>query len=381
MTEKDVTPSFHYPRPDLAKGYADALLGRSAFGVTGGLFLAAPRRTGKSTFLRTDLEPALENAGAYVLYVDLWSDRDRDPAELIAAAVADAMQSDKGIWTRLTEGLGLQAVKVGPFTIKIGTSAPKGTESTLSDALSALAEARGQPIALLVDEAQHALTSQAGRDAMFALKAARDAMNLAGKPPRLLLVFTGSHRDKLMGLLDGRSQPFYGSQVLDLPVLGDDYITAYVARINAGLSPGFDPADVARAFALVGHRPQLLEQVMADHALGGIGVQNLGHTVTDRAETLREKLWAQYASDHGRLTPLQAAVLRQIVEAGDAFAPFTEPTYAAVAARTQGKVGSSQMQTALDALRDKGLIWKAGRGRYALEDQGIAEWLTSLEPE
>lgn len=32
------------------------------------------------------------------------------------------------------------------------------------------------------------------------------------------------------------------------------------------------------------------------------------------------------------------------------------------------------MQAALDALRDKNLIWKESRGAYALEDESLALW-------
>lgn len=51
--------------------------------ASSGLFLAAPRRTGKSTFMREDLRPALEQSGAHVLYVDLWSNRATDPGDLM----------------------------------------------------------------------------------------------------------------------------------------------------------------------------------------------------------------------------------------------------------------------------------------------------------
>jgi len=46
----------HYPRLDLARQMVDALQGRTLFSdAANGLFLAAPRRTGKSTFLQADL--------------------------------------------------------------------------------------------------------------------------------------------------------------------------------------------------------------------------------------------------------------------------------------------------------------------------------------
>ena len=48
---------FVFRRPDLASSIADGLVGAGIQDFTSGLFLAAPRRTGKSTFLREDLVP------------------------------------------------------------------------------------------------------------------------------------------------------------------------------------------------------------------------------------------------------------------------------------------------------------------------------------
>jgi hypothetical protein len=48
---------------------------------------------------------------------------------------------------------------------------------TLVDALRSLNETAGKPVALLIDQAQHALISEAGEAAMTALKSARDQLN------------------------------------------------------------------------------------------------------------------------------------------------------------------------------------------------------------
>ena len=82
---------FTYRRTALAASYCDALEGRGILDATSGLFLAAPRRTGKSTFLREDMVPEMRTRGWQTLYVDLWSDRSRDPAELIIAVVRDTL--------------------------------------------------------------------------------------------------------------------------------------------------------------------------------------------------------------------------------------------------------------------------------------------------
>ena len=74
--------------------------------VRSGLFLSAPRRTGKSTFLREDLMPALGNTGALVLYVDLWRERDVDPGEVIVEAVAAVWTAEEGAWRRVIRRIG-----------------------------------------------------------------------------------------------------------------------------------------------------------------------------------------------------------------------------------------------------------------------------------
>ena len=50
----------HFPRPSLAEEMCEALQGSNLFNdAPNGLFLAAPRRTGTSTFLQADLKPEL----------------------------------------------------------------------------------------------------------------------------------------------------------------------------------------------------------------------------------------------------------------------------------------------------------------------------------
>lgn len=197
---------FH--RSALAEAYADAVFDTSV-GVSSGLFLAAPRRTGKSTFVRQDLVPALRQRDAEVLYVDLWADKTQDPAVLMSDAIRAELKKENGAIARLAAKAGLSEVSIGALgngisfdLSQVGLSA----NATLTDALAALSSANGKKIVIVIDEAQHALTSEAGANALFALKAARDAMNQAGKG--LLIIGTGSNRDKLGLLVNQREQAF-----------------------------------------------------------------------------------------------------------------------------------------------------------------------------
>lgn len=369
--------TFSFSRADEAARIADMLMGQTPFSYRSGLFLAGPRRTGKSTFLRQDLAPVLEARGVLTLYVDLWEDRGADPAALIADKLRHCITRLANPLRKIATAVG--KVKLAGVEIALADVGAKGG-ITLTDALQKIAQASGKPVALIVDEAQHALSSDRGMDAMFALKAARDAMIQgaeAGVPP-LMLVFTGSHRDKLIGLLRTNRQPFYGASVSDMPLLGRAYVEAYVAWLNGWLAADnqIAPEPAWQAFQILGHRPELLEAALRDVALGGAGADSLRGSVVHEAEALRARLWADYDSDFGALSDTQRAVLEEMIAQGSEFQPFVADTLAHIAARLgRDSAAKSTVQSALNDLKAKGMVWQSGRGQYALEDQGMIPWL------
>src|SRR5690606_18743866 len=119
-----------------------------------GLFLAAPRRTGKSTFLREDLVPACIEQGWLPVYVDLWSNMQADPSELIEGAIVRALQQFDGQIKKLLKSAGVEKISIlRTVSWDLGRSAlPEG--ATLTDALQLLHVASGQRVVLVVDEAQ-----------------------------------------------------------------------------------------------------------------------------------------------------------------------------------------------------------------------------------
>lgn len=367
---------FYAPRTDLAESIARQLSPDPLLGATAGLFLAAPRRTGKSTFLRQDLVPLLAARGQFPIYVDLWEDRARDPGALIAEALARAIEDLATRVERFWKLLPFSRISVGGVTVDL-PKAESTRSATLTEALVEIGTRAGRDVVFIIDEAQQALTSEAGRDAMFALKAARDAMNQRRAGARLYLLFTGSHRDKLAALVLTHRQPFYGARVQDFPKLGRHFVEAYLKVVNPLLARNnqLDADDVMRAFELLGHRPEKLQEVIRDHALGQGGSAGLRATVTERADLLRARVWQQHESDYGQLSTLQRAVLRQLIAEGADFAPFSGPTLQRIGAELGTKVATSEVQRALDDLREKSIVWRPERGVYALEDQDMRDWL------
>lgn len=370
---------FSFRRKMLAESMVQSLLGETFPDLGSGLFLSAPRRTGKSTFLREDMVPVLEAKGVYPVYVDLWADKDKDPASLIADAIKRSLRSTDGVVMKAARAVGLSKAGVpGVFSFdidRIGESAG----ATLTVALGELNERVGKPVALLVDEAQHALSTNKGMDAMFALKAARDSLNQQSGDRRLLLVFTGSHRDKLANLILKRDQPFFGAQLTDFFLLGRDYSDAYTEWVNARLSSDnqFDKNDVFEAFDVLGRRPEMLQNAISEIALSEEKSANLQKALKGGAQLLRNRVWEDFDRDFSSLTKNQKAVLARLIDKGEEFSPFTEESLIDYAKFTGDKIDAAAAQAALNALREKNFVWRSARGAYALEDQSMAEWFIS----
>ncbi len=370
---------FLFHRPKLAASLADIVTGDAPIGAEPTLCLAAPRRTGKSTFLRHDLGPELENRGILAVYVDLWSDMAADPAHLIAEALKAELRRADSLPVKAARAVGLSKLGMGGVSVDIDRiGQAQGT--TLADALEALLERTHKRIALLVDEAQHALTTEAGLNAMFALKAARDRLNTrddARDGPNLMIVLTGSHRDKLSRLVLNRDQPFFGTSVRSFPLLDRAYTDAYTAWINARLAEGnrFDADDVFAAFDAVGRQPETLMRILSDAALLVGDAGDLKRALADGATEIRQRVWDDYENAWSGLTPLQQAVVERLAVEGPQSAPFSAPALQVYADVVGEAVEPPAVQAAIEALRQKNILWRSARGQYALEDQGMAEWL------
>lgn len=373
------TKTFTFHRPALAANYCDSLRGEGLTDTRSGLFLAAPRRTGKSTFLREDLLPAMQKLGWTTIYVDLWADKSKDPALLISSAIKTKIGMFANAVSKMAKATGLEKVNVfGAFSVNLGSlELPSGL--TLTDALEVLVKAGKAPVAIMIDEAQHALSTQAGVDSMFALKAARDHLNQGTKQQGLFLVLTGSNRDKLAHLVLKRTQPFFGSQVTRFPLLGKDFTDAYVDFINPQLATNnqFAHDDMFEAFKLVGHRPEMLRSIVGDIALNA-GAGHLGEDLKTGAEEIKARMWGVMESEFAHLPDIQRAVLETIINQGRDYVPFSEASMQAYAKLlNQEKVLIPSVQAALDALREKGLVWRAAYGDYALEDESLSAWYKS----
>lgn len=334
-----------------------------------GVMLTAPRGTGKSAFLNNDLVPALERRNAVAIVADLSNNPDADPADLVMAAVREALKRHEGVVARAARAAGLERIGFGGVSFLI--SRPQLDGGWLVKALVALSERTRRPIVLVLDEAQQCLTTPRGTSLLTSLKSARDALNISHHGMRILA--TGSDRAKLMTLL-GRSRVFFCSTRLTLPSLGDDFLHWFHQRYR--LPPSLDNHAMASLFRRAGCRPDVLRdatlKVLADGGLGYGDASVLLRRAIDRQSAELHKDMLEVIA---RLPAVESAVIRVMAAGDKTRAGFDSPTMAAygdVARRIDpswnGVMDVDRVEQALAELAARRLVWKSTVGVYMLEE-------------
>ena len=387
-------PEDFFHRPALAEAIADQALDTS-MGNSGGLFLAAPRRTGKSTFVRQDLLPSLHQRNVLTIYVDLWIDRSINPAIHIANAVRAALAVEDGNVAKWAKKfLSGTKLNVGAFGSGLSFDLSQlnmPSQATLTDALKALSMANERKLILVIDEAQHANTTPEGATALFALKAGRDSLNTDPNMFGMQLVATGSNRDKLAALVNSREQAFYGADMVNFPPLGRDYIQWRVQQSKLSL-------DIDRAFQVfqeVGYRPEPMRKALMATKLK-LAIEpslNPDHSLSEAAHADIQGSKTDFLNSVANLPPLQGAILKELaIDSKKPIGSTRDGVFsAAMRARLQTRLdhelgdghdispSTPNVQSALEALRVESFLWKSQRGTYAMEDEQYTDWLVESE--
>lgn len=258
-------PIFH--RPQYAADMAQQMLKPSALQVQvrSGVFLSGIRRTGKTTFLRQDLIPALESSGALVIYVDLWIDRSKSPSSLVQEEIKRTLSDLSSPGTSLLARL--KGMSVGAAGLTFGfqladVGKPEG--ASLGQVLTELVDRIQTDVVLVIDEVQHALGTEDGNSLLFALKAARDAVNTRRDTPgHLLILGTGSHKSLVADMATRRSQPFAGAVSTAYEPLGADFVEwkrSQLQTLDHVKLPSLDT--MVQGFLTIGQRPEEFQRAL-----------------------------------------------------------------------------------------------------------------------
>ena len=372
-----------YHRTDLAEQMAQQLL-RPSFldtSLRSGLFLSGQRRVGKTTFLASDLIPALEALGAVVIYVDLWSQPQANPAELVHAAIRQALGElqapGSGLLRRLKRVTGLDLGAAGfTFGFKLAELGKPGGVS-LAQAFTEVVDQAQTDVVLIVDEVQHALGHAEGDAMLHALKAARDAINTRpGTPGHFLFVGTGSHRARVQELAVKGNQAFNGAVTHEFPVLGREFVDHVLAQVRPQLGDRTPSAEVTEAaFRAMGHRPEELMKALNVLRSLPAGTDADAHlpTIAQSLSAAAADIELQKVEAMGALA--EAVFARICGVDGDARGLFTAEALKAYAALLGREVGAPEVQAVLGQLMGANLLMRIRHGHYGVTDPVVeAAW-------
>jgi len=350
-----------------------------------GLFLSGQRRVGKTTFLATDLIPALQNEGAIVIYVDLWSQPQANPAELVHHAIRKALEDlqTPGSWI-LEKLKQVSSVDAGVATFKFGfkleaVGAKGGV--TLAQAFTELIDQAKTDIVLIIDEVQHALGSADGDAMLHALKATRDAINTrAGTPGYFLFVGTGSHRARVQELAVKGNQAFSGAVTHEFPVLGLDFVQYVLAQVKSQLGAKMPSVEVAAAaFKQMGSRPE--ELIKALNLLRAIpdGANPDEHFPTI-SNTLRVSAADLEFQKLEAMGPLAVAIFGRVCSSeGRGKGLFNADSMQGYTTQLGREVTSQEVQGLINQMMAANLLMRVQHGQYSATD-GFVEEAWALRP-
>lgn len=369
--------TFH--RTELAQEMAKQLL-RPSFldtSLRSGLFLSGQRRVGKTTFLASDLIPALEDAGAIVIYVDLWSQPQANPADLVHDAIRQSLDQLQTPGSRVLQKLKrFSAVDAGVAGFKFGfklDALGKEDGVSLAHAFSELIDQAKTDVVLIVDEVQHALGSVDGDNMLHALKAARDAINTRPDTPGyFLFVGTGSHRARVQELTIKGNQAFNGAVTHEFPVLGQDFVEYVLHQVTPQLGDKTPSVAVAAAaFRTMRSRPEELIK-----ALNVARSLPPGANPDEHFPTIAEALGAAAADMEMQkidgLGPLAETVFSRICSiGGNVKGVFTADALKEYAARIGREVSAQEVQGVLGLMTSANLLMRVKHGHYGVTDSFV----------
>lgn len=365
---------WHCPRPELAKSYLSLLQAGPVVSTT----IFAPRRTGKTVFLRQDLMPAAEKAGFLVAYSDLWQTR-LSPGIALIRGLEEAVEPKtltQKAWTKLQEPV--KKVKArgdlvglkGELEVELMDPKKEATDMALriEELIGKLVAKK--PLLLLVDEAQELARTRENELIATALRTA-----LAKHRDKMRVVFTGSSRSQLAHVFSNTDAPLYtvGGAVQDFPLLGRELIEFVVEKFLSSTQRALDADELWNAFQGFHQQPEpLLEAVVAmmmDPSIPLAKACELERANQDRDEN-HESTWASLDDLQKHLVELFAAK------------PTAKPFSTEVRKRFARAMGlnaieSVTIQYALRRLTEKTIVTKSARNLYVFESDAFERWVKS----
>jgi hypothetical protein len=336
-------------------------------GLKQGVTLFAPRRQGKTSFVKHELLPAAHEFGWRTFYVDLWKRRGDPELGLVEALEAFVEQRQGGLRRKLrlkevkgkakAPGVGVEAI-LEPTARRPDDS----LENRLDAALSALVK---DGVTLLVLDEVQALAGARREDFVAALRTA--LQKFQGK---LLVFYTGSSREQLNAMFRKQKAPLFASAMpVQLPELHDDFVDDRLAFLAQRSAVAVSKTDFLQAFDDLGRTPEFFNELVLHLIIAGDG--NVSKALEAWQSAHRE---AGAGAVLDELRPIELAVMH-LLAMRDHPSVYSADGVAFVEQWTSdaGKVTPARIQTVINKLMKLDLVAPTGKvaGDYEIEDRAI----------
>jgi len=247
---------------------------------------------------------------------------------------------------------------------------------TLAQALTEVVDQAKSNVVLIIDEVQHAITSEDGNQMLLALKSACDAINpRPGTPGHFIVIGTGSHRALVNELTARRNQAFAGTTSVPYPVLNGDCVKHLLERLDREGAEATPTLQVAiRAFETLGNRPvemiKALRQLRRHLPPGGDPDEHLPVI----AATLRSTAAGIERMKLEQLGGLATAIFERIASKdGESRGVFSADAVADYTKAIGRNVRVDAIQPVVNDLLAANLILRRGHGMYGVSDPFVQE--------
>lgn len=372
----ELTTLWRFTRPKLASTLADRVL------VQARIALFGPRQTGKTTLLRQEVMPLVEQRGALAVYLECWADK-TDPLASINYAIQKALDTLKVSPSGLkrTARTPVRKIGVAGASIELGDvptrKQPQSKFLLLDALLTELLEETKKDVVLIFDEFQ-AVAHGPEADAVAA--ALRAALTQVSK--RVGAVFSGSSETMLLETFSRSKAPLYGfANPEPYPLLGEDFIVHVAKKYRLATGRELNPTDALQVLRTLGSQPEPFLNAVANT------MSNPKWQLADGLKAMLDpNVRNKWTINWLTLTDLQRAALRLVFERR---LPTSAQSLAWLAAQLQErKVQGSSVTRAIEALQTKGLVSREtdhGSRSFIVSDPVMVAWLTqnknlSLQP-
>lgn len=369
ITAHKMRPTLHdlpyFPRPALL----ESILAIYQSGLAQGITLFAPRRQGKTSFVRHELLPAAANLDWQPVYLDLWSRREHPELALVEGVEA-AARHGQGLFQRPLKLDKLRTTAKLPGVELQAEVAPEAELARSDDLVRRLAGALGllltrHPQTLLVLDEFQALAAAQSEGFVAALRAAIQRYR-----GQLVLFYTGSSREALNSMFRRQKAPLFASaHPITLPDLGEDFVADRAAFLQDRTGLQVDLAALESAFARMGRTPEFLNSLIINLMVAGNA--DIGPAMEAWLQHQRENSAVQLAE----LDALDLAVLQLLVLPRPPKL-FSREALAEVKKAAGKEVTTGRIQTSIKRLIRRDLVAPTGgHGDYEVNDRALLVYL------